>query len=1163
MQLSVNSMTVLERRYLARDVEGNVIESPEDMFRRVARYIAAADQEYTTSKEVKSVEEKFYKMMTELEFLPNSPTLMNAGRELGQLSACFVLPVDDSMEGIFEAVKNAALIHKSGGGTGFSFTRLRGKGSTVASTGGVASGPISFMKVFNSATEAVKQGGRRRGANMGILRIDHPDIVEFIKCKENNDELNNFNISVGLTEDFMKAVEENREYHLFEPRTKKTVGKLNARDIFNTIVSMAWKNGEPGIVFLDRINRDNIVPEIGEIESTNPCFHPDTFISTKNGLEKVKDLFDKYKDYEISIITDDRVVNEKVKHNGREYYKNGITLRRAKVFKTGNKKTLKITLKNGQELKVTPEHKIFTTKEWIEAKDLQIGDEVLIQSGKGFWAEKDIIGEDLGLFLGWITGDGWLTSDEKVVGMVFANDEKYIMEKMQEIASLKGAGKGIVNKRENNTWQLLFKRKDFVNLIKSCGIEAKRAHEKKVPSSIFTASEKTVSAFLNGLFSSDGTINYIDESHKDIRLTSSSFMLFQDVQLLLLNSGIYSKIYNRTKKEQSKFKYVTKDGEEKAYDSKPYFELIINGNDVCRFKALIKNIIHHGKNEKLNEINRESRKNTKYISNVLGITEEEETEVYDISEEITHSLIANGFVVHNCGEQPLLPYESCNLGSINLSKMIKEEKGKTVVDYIRLGEVVDLAVHFLDNVIEVNKYPLKEIEETTKSNRKIGLGVMGFADLLVQLGIPYNSIEGVNIAKDIMKFINDSSKKKSIELAKERGAFPNYDRSIFKENSIELRNGTTTTIAPTGSISIIAGTSSGIEPLFALCYFRNVMDDDKLVEVNPLFKAYLEKEGIYSEALMEKVAEKGTIYDIPEIPQHIKRIFVTAHDITPEWHIKMQAAFQQNVDNAVSKTVNFGHDATKKEVSEAYILAYKLGCKGITIYRDGSRDSQVLNIGKVENAKEEEVATTEVSGITPRTRPITTMGITEKVKIGCGNLYITANYDEKGVCEVFTNLGRAGGCPSQSEATSRLISIGLRSGISVESIIEQLKGIRCHSTLRQRGKGNNGINVLSCPDGIGKTLEKLMKMNINIDETNIDDIAKEIEDKEEMGCVDNCSLCTLAEICNNTYEKEISIGRDIALDEGKLISNCPECTGKLEHEGGCVVCRSCGYSKCG
>ncbi|WP_432404890.1 vitamin B12-dependent ribonucleotide reductase [Wukongibacter sp. M2B1] len=782
MQLSVNSLTVLERRYLARSTEGNLIESPEDMFRRVAKYIASADEKYTTSVDIKNIEEKFYEIMTNLEFLPNSPTLMNAGRELGQLSACFVLPVEDSMEGIFEAVKNAALIHKSGGGTGFSFTRLRGKGSAVASTGGVASGPISFMKVFNSATEAVKQGGRRRGANMGILRIDHPDIVDFIKCKEENAELNNFNISVGITEEFMKAVEENRKYNLIEPRTREVVGSLNATEIFNTIVSMAWTNGEPGIVFLDRINRDNIVPEIGEIESTNPC-----------------------------------------------------------------------------------------------------------------------------------------------------------------------------------------------------------------------------------------------------------------------------------------------------------------------------------------------------------------------------------------GEQPLLPYESCNLGSINLAKMVKMIDGKVDVNYERLGKIIDLAVHFLDNVIDINKYPLKEIEEMTKANRKIGLGVMGFADMLVMLGIPYNSSEGVKLANEVMEFIDKRSKEKSIQLASLRGVFPNYDRSIFRDKNIELRNGTTTTIAPTGSISIIAGTSSGIEPLFALCYYRNVMDDDKLIEVNPLFKEYLEKEGIYSKELMEKVAEKGSIQGIKEIPDYIRRVFVTSHDISPEWHIKMQAAFQNNVDNAVSKTVNFKHDATKEEVGEAYILAYKLGCKGVTIYRDGSRDGQVLNIGKLKESKKEELATTEVNGIVPRTRPMTTMGITDKVKIGCGNLYITANYDKHGICEVFTNLGRAGGCPSQSEATSRLISIGLRSGISAEAIIEQLKGIRCHSTLRQRGKGDNDINVLSCPDAIGRTLEKVMDMHISTDEKNIDDIAQEIEGGEESKCIDNCSLCTISDMCNN----ELTIGADEVIYEGKTMNTCPECGNKVEHEGGCVMCRSCGYSKCG
>ncbi len=786
MKLSENSLKVLEKRYLAKNTQGEVVETPEDMFRRVAKHIAKAEKLYNDKVNIKEIEDKFYEIMTNLEFLPNSPTLMNAGKDLGQLSACFVLPVEDSMEGIFDAVKNAALIHKSGGGTGFSFARLRAKGSSVASTGGVASGPISFMKVFNSATEAVKQGGKRRGANMGILRIDHPDIKEFIKCKENETELNNFNISVGITEDFMTAVEKNEDYDLIDPTTKKVINRINAKEVFEIIVEMAWKNGEPGIVFLDRINRDNIVPDIDEIESTNPC-----------------------------------------------------------------------------------------------------------------------------------------------------------------------------------------------------------------------------------------------------------------------------------------------------------------------------------------------------------------------------------------GEQPLLPYESCNLGSINLSKMVKIDQGNPTIAYDRLGEVVDISVNFLDNVIDMNKYPLKEIEDMTKANRKIGLGVMGFADMLVMLGVPYNSHKAVKVAKEVMGFIDKRAKQKSMELAKKKGVFPNYDKSTFKRTGMELRNGTTTTIAPTGSISIICGTSSGIEPIFALCYFRNVMDNDKLVEVNPLLEEYLEKEGIYSKELMEKISESPSLKNIEGIPSYIKEIFVTAHDITPEWHIKMQAAFQEHVDNAVSKTVNFPNYASKEEVEEVYMLAYKLGCKGVTIYRDGSRDEQVLNVGKIKEDKDEEAATSFVNeGIVPRTRPRTTMGITDKVKIGCGNLYITANYDEDGICEVFTNLGRAGGCPSQSEATSRLISIALRSGLSAESIIEQLKGIRCHSTLRQRGKGNNEINVLSCPDAIGKTLEKVLSMSIGAEDKNIDDIALEIEEEFETSCIDNCSMCTLSETCNNNYEDEVTIGIDRSM-EYKNMSLCPECNSLVEHEGGCMICRSCGYSKCG
>ncbi len=760
MIFSENAKTVLERRYLTRDVNNNVVETIEGLFTRVATAVAAADANY--GGDPVSSAAKFYKLMTDGEFLPNSPTLMNAGKPLGQLSACFVLPIEDSMEGIFESVKQAALIHKSGGGTGFSFSRLRQSGSTVASTGGVASGPVSFMKVFNMATEAVKQGGTRRGANMGILRVDHPDILSFIDAKSDNAEITNFNISVGITEAFMEAAAADKNYNLIDPKTKEVVGELNAKEIFDKIVDGAWKNGEPGIIFLDRLNRDNVIPSQGEIEATNPC-----------------------------------------------------------------------------------------------------------------------------------------------------------------------------------------------------------------------------------------------------------------------------------------------------------------------------------------------------------------------------------------GEQPLLPYESCNLGSINLNVVIKKGFNGYEIDYDKLRRIVHSSVHFLDNVIEVNKYPLEKIEEVTKASRKIGLGVMGFADLLLRLGVAYNSEAGVLIGEEVMKFINDEGHKASAELAKVRGGFPLFGESIFR-NGETLRNGTVTTIAPTGTISMIAGASSGVEPVFAYAYFRNVMDGTKLIEANPILKEKLEELGLYTEEIMEKVIAEGTIAHIEEIPQNVRDIFVCAHDVSPDYHCKMQAAFQRHTDNAVSKTVNFSSDATREEVKEVFVRAYQLDCKGVTIYRDKSRDGQVLNIGKDEEVSE----TVEDSGklyfnddnnIIPRPRPEITSGFTEKVKIGCGNLYITVNYDENGICEVFTSTGKAGGCPSQSEATARLVSVAMRSGVDPYEVVYQLKGIRCPSTIRQ-----SGMNCTSCPDAMAKVITKVLDYTKN-------------------GKEDNALSFAVSQI----DKKRTAVAINIEGTNSKAIKHCPECGAKVEHEGGCVVCRDCGFSKCG
>ncbi len=755
MKFTPNAKTVLERRYLAKDGSGNITESIEDLFTRVASTVAAADSAYgKTEEEVKATEKEFYDMMTDCEFMPNSPTLMNAGRPLGQLSACFVLPVEDSMVGIFDTVKYAALVHQSGGGTGFSFSRLRPEGSIVKSTGGASSGPVSFMKVFNAATEAVKQGGTRRGANMGMLRVDHPDILKFIDCKANNNEINNFNISVAITDKFMEAVENGTDYELVAPHTGEVVGGLDAREVFEKIVDAAWRNGEPGIVFIDEMNRHNPTPKLGEIESTNPC-----------------------------------------------------------------------------------------------------------------------------------------------------------------------------------------------------------------------------------------------------------------------------------------------------------------------------------------------------------------------------------------GEQPLLPYEACNLGSINLGLCVCEEDGILSIDYDKLTSIVHKAVHFLDNVIDVNHYPLPAIDEMTRKTRKIGLGVMGFADLLLKLGVPYNSVEAERVAEEVMSLIQTEGAKASKALAKERGVFPAWENSVFDE---EIRNATITTIAPTGTISIIADASGGCEPLFAYAFTKNVMDNDKLVVCNELLVEKLKERGIYSEELIKKIADEGTLAHIEEIPEDIRRVFVCAHDITPEWHIRIQAAFQKYTDNAVSKTINFPNSATREEVKEAYVLAYKLGCKGTTVYRDGSRDSQVLTIGtqkkEEEQVKEENYAVP--GSIIPRPRPTLTWGATEKMKIGCGSLFITVNRDEHGICEVFTSTGKGGGCPSQSEATARLVSIALRAGISQDEILAQLKGIRCPSTVRQPG-----LKCTSCPDAIARTIIKMNKMLGNAGNINVPD--EDNQPKKAEGAKTNKPV----------------LGADDKL-------HCPDCGKLLRHEGGCTIC-DCGFSHCG
>lgn len=730
LSLSSNAIKVLERRYLAKDADGNPSETPQELFQRVARHVAHAEVLFDAAVNPHEWEERFYEVMTRLEFLPNSPTLMNAGRELGQLSACFVIPVEDSMESIFDAVKHTAIIHKSGGGTGFSFSRLRPRQDRVGSTGGVASGPLSFMQVFDRTTDVIKQGGMRRGANMAILSVTHPDIRQFISAKQEPGVLSNFNLSVGVTDEFMQAVRSDSEYSLLNPRTGEAVESVRAKAIFDQIVDMAWATGDPGVVYLDEINRHNPTPHLGKIEGTNPC-----------------------------------------------------------------------------------------------------------------------------------------------------------------------------------------------------------------------------------------------------------------------------------------------------------------------------------------------------------------------------------------GEQPLLPYESCNLGSINLARMVNHSASPPVVDYERLEKIVKLAVRFLDDVIEVNVLPLPEIRDKTLATRKIGLGVMGFADMLLQLGIPYDTDDALATAEAIMAFISTKADEASAALAEKRGTFPAFEGSVYDTvGGPRYRNASRTTIAPTGSLSILANCSSGIEPLFALTYVRRILDREDFLEVNPTFEEQARARGFYSDDLMRALSEGACLRDMAGIPDDVKRTYVCAYDIAPEWHVSMQAAFQRHTDSAVSKTVNFPRFATREDVARVYVQAFEQGLKGITIYRDGSRIDQVLTTGTKPAIEE--------PSTTPRARPKVTRGVTERVNTGCGNMYVTVNFDDNGPCEAFATLGKAGGCAAaQLEATSRLISNALRCGLDLNSVVKNLRGIRCPSISWEQGKA-----VMSCADAIAGVLER---------------------------------YATGGETSTDSTKQGMS-----------PFPQCPDCAGVLIHQEGCDNCTSCGYTKC-
>ena len=1158
-----NAVRVLERRYLVKDSDKNPLENPDGMFRRVSGNLAQADQNYLDQADqeavhqaVQQTEQEFYQTMSALLFLPNSPTLMNAGATLQQLSACFVLPVEDSLDHIFGQVKQTALIHKSGGGTGFSFSRLRPKGDLVGSTGGVASGPVGFIRAFDTATDVVKQGGTRRGANMAILNVDHPDILEFIHSKDNMDMLENFNISVAVTDDFMEAVRTGGTFSTVNPRNGQRTGTLDAREVWEQIISSAHKTGDPGLMFIDAVNRENPNPHLGAIESTNPCFAGAVRLATNLGLLTFEEL--NRTQSEIRVTTDNRVQDAGEQREGSAAAvavaprtRPGTQLRDAvPVFKTRvNWPVFTLTTQRGYQVTATEDHRFHTPQGPRELRSLEPGEEVLIQSGQGAWsANQDLPpfpttgrlrarvqrGEaspptrwsaQLGQLMGWITGDGWFTQSTPredtpahTVGLTFRAGSRGQAARFQDIIT-NWLGTNASVTEQDGALTLRY-GSSLHHLLAATGMQPATPAEREVPASLWAAPREAVTGFISALCTAASTVHTPSHGQDGpISIASSSGKLLQQVQLLLLNEGIVSTVHHGTPAGAS--------SEPTQHHQEGLHQLSIDGPSRGAFLdriGLLAQPDTGGSAQQCSTGPAEARAQA-FTDQVKSIEFAGIQDVYCTTEPQTHSIVANGFVATQCGEQPLLPNESCNLGSINLARMVRYDRSGTAhVDRDLLEEVCTTAVHMMDNVIDVNLYPADIIGEVTRSTRRIGIGVMGWADLLVQLGIPYDSQEARDLAKTIMSAIQQNVHRASADLARTRGPYPEWlPQEHGGDDAVPVRNTAPTTIAPTGTISIIAGVSSGIEPLFGLSYVRNVMDGTHLVEVNPYFQAAARAGGFHSQKLMETIAQTGSIQDSPDVPQWAKDIFKVASDISPEDHVLMQAAWQKYTDNAVSKTINFPNSATLQDIKTAYQTAHETNCKGITVYRDGSHEDQVLSTGQTGQQR---------LPLTPsaRERPRVVRGQTERVRSGHGNVYITTNFHESDTpFEVFCAVGKAGGCDSaQLEAVSRLASMALRSGIDPQEIIDNLKGITCCPSW------DEGILVRSVPDALARGLSR---------------------------AIDPDGDPTSQDAWNNLDPIERR-HRERLERHGPTI--CPDCGSDIVYQEGCRRCVSprCGWSEC-
>ena len=1384
---------ILPARYLRKDADGEPIEQQEDLFERVGKNIALAeavfeagkrDMEITVTPDqlkpdhprrdelaadvfgagvtadsdaetslsiynvnkfaydtlvpelpdavrehVESTAAEFQDLMERLAFMPNSPTLMNAGDELQQLSACFVDSPEDDIDDIHETAKEAAQVFQSGGGMGYAFWRLRPYGDAVGSTGGIASGRITFMRTYDQMCETIAQGGARRGAQMGVMRVSHPDVIQFIHAKNKdvslaetlrlNDpddfthnsfadaleeareliddggkvpehlrnavegHLSNFNISVGITDDFMDAVKAGEEFtftnprtdepHVATPETKELydmfglgdhveVGEVlsvPAEKVWEHIVEGAHENGEPGVVYLERINKEHSF-DVAEhpdhqILATNPCVTGDTLISTENGLVPAEDLYEQ--GVARDVVVDGRLDEDRVKEA-------------SSVYKTGEKDVYKLETEEGYELRLTADHRVMTDDGWVEAQNLEPGHTVHIQNRKGEFGQHGSAEE--GRVLGWLVGDGHLKHGEERAVLNFYDEDSEVSEQfaddVNEVvrepignADYEVGVNEISRGDDYRGAQAVEQRIRSTRLYEVADEVGLTTEKLQVPDAVMRGSETMARGFLQALFTADGSVQGNAEKGLSVRLASADAEFLKEVQRLLLNSGIASTVYE-DRKESGIRELPDGNGGTAEYDTDGFHELVVVKDNLVRFAEEIGFLLDY-KNEALDEgLDDYDRGpySERFEATVDAVEADGHEAVYDLTEPDTSSFVANGLVVHNCGEQPLEEYEACNLGHINLSTLAADDapdwrlwSEEHLDEYDRLEDAVDafleaaldtdefdhrieMGTRFLENVVTMSDFPVEKIEQKVREMRKIGLGVMGLAQLYVQLGMKYGDEASNEVARQIMRRINHGSKWASHELADERETFDEWGKSKYAnpteyrewfekqtgldadewEDGFAIRNHNTTTIAPTGTTSMVGNTTGGCEPIYNVAYYKNVSDDvqgdEMLVEFDDYFLRVLEENGIDVEAVKQDAQEQMAenrfdgIDGLDTVPDAIGELFVTTQDLTAKQHATIQTACQEGVDSAISKTVNAPNDSSVEDAREVFEYIYEHGGKGVTYYRDGTRSKQVLTtradnteFAEMDEAEAAEVLTDQIEDIfgsfetflehegvraeletdvsnlfeldaskyaDKRSRPDALRGVSQRIDTGYGKVYVTINEDpETGEpFELFANIGHSGGFTNSfTEALAKVISTALRSGVDPMEIVDELQGTRSPKVAWDKGE-----QIQSIPDAIGTALRRYLDDEIDKgypEQKTLEETAAETETAEDPNADAVADTGTGAPEPDGGAKAQAQSGDDATQE---LISSgespeCPDCGAMtLYYSEGCKTCESCGWSEC-